>query len=52
MWTIFYKGVPIHGYVDKSECRIWWNETIYCRTLLGAKRMISKLQARREAQAS
>ncbi len=50
-WTIYYKDVAIHGHTRKKECRFWWDEWKYARTLLGAKRAITKYQARLVAQA-
>mgnify|MGYP000674522643 FL=1 len=45
MWTIKYKGWYICGYCDRSDCSVvlpkgghWAN----CKTLLGAKRIISR----------
>lgn len=45
MYTIQYKAFFIHGYLDRSDCRIVTPlGTLWCnaRTLVGAKRMITR----------
>lgn len=46
MWTIAYRGYFIHGYCDRSACHATINgRRFHCKTLTGAKRLITRLTA-------
>jgi len=46
MWTIAYRGFYIHGYCDKTECRVVFPNgaaVFTAKTLHGAKCVLTRL---------